>query len=188
MKKLLSILLIVISLISISFAEGTIPEDIPCYGTPTDTSELLFLANGTEETIVELRLKPVLADELQENAELPDLLEEDSFPAGTKIGVWVDLQVLAEHDDAAPLYEIIVTFEDTEVWTLHNVPVADMEEAIVCRDENVIWLTYTSLMTGEEISTWLDELNILAEQEADDSSLEDDADHEDTTGNDDWNS
>ena len=60
MKKLLSILLVVISLVSISLAEGVSLEDIPCYGTPTATSKLLYLINGTEETIVELRLKPEL--------------------------------------------------------------------------------------------------------------------------------
>lgn len=188
MKKLLSILLVVTSLVSISFAEGASLEDIPCYGTPTDTSTLRYLINGTEETIVELRLKPELEDEQQEDAELSDLLEGNSFTAGAKIGVWVEMQVLAESDDSAPLYEVIVTFEDAEVRTLHHVAVADIEEAIICRDENVTWLIYTSLTTGEEISTWLDELNILAEQETDDSPLDDDSDPEDTAGNDDWNS
>ena len=70
----------------------------------------------------------------------------------------------------------------------HEPTTHDIEKAIICRDENVTWLIYTSLTTGEKVSTWLDELNILAEQETDDSPLEDDSNPEDTTGNDDWNS
>lgn len=175
MKKPLCILLVMLlASVPACIAESVIPPALSCYGIPSETSVLLHMTNGTQKPISQLRIRVSVQDTTPIEM-LPDLLHGDIFPSGATIGIWFDLLSAAGQDAASPLYEIMITFTDDQVWMLHNVPVADIEEAVLFHDEHVVWLTYTSLTSGQPISTWLDELNILAAQEADHSALADDA-------------
>lgn len=173
MKKAITILLLVISIWGFILPSAGAQESFRLYGLPTATSTLLRLTNSTGETITGLQLLPIMDGSVPDADAFPSLLGEDIFLDGDMIGLWCDLRPDDLPAGAVPLYDIALTFASGEVWTLHSVPVWDISEATICQDVHVAWLTYISLSTGEEVSTWLAELNILAEIEAADVPLVD---------------
>lgn len=178
MKTIITLLLAMSLLFAVP-VHGLAQENLQLYGTPTATSALLRLINSTGETITGLMLLPVSDSPVPEAEDLPGLLEESGFPDGAMIGLWCELRPEGLPAGTAPLYDIPLTFIDGFEWTLHSVPVWDISEATICRDANVAWLTYISLSTGEEVSTWLAELNILAGLESADIPLTDSDGRED---------
>lgn len=172
MKRAFAILLmLVIGAVCLAIPYAAAQEVLPLYGLPTATSALMRLVNCADETIVEMYILPA---ENKLTDETPGLLGEDDFLAEARLGLWVELQPEWLPAGEAALYDIHLIFAQDEMRTLHNVPVADIGEAVISRDSNVVWLTYTSLSTGEEVSTWLDELHFLAQMEAVDVPLTDD--------------
>lgn len=168
------VLLVLLSLLLTSSARACAPspgEEFPCYGEKTETSVLIELVNETGSAICALRIRPEAAGIAADWEEWPNLLGEDRFESEARIGVYFDLDTTISDP---VFYAVQVVLDDGRVLTLHHLDVADMSEAVIRLDEGVAYLDYTSAATGEEVSTLLDELRILAGEEMDGAGLPED--------------
>ena len=118
------------------------------------------LVNKTEKGITGLAIKGSTEEGYPEN-----MLEEgDVFEQDEERILYFDASEIIEAVQAEnstdenvpvtkPVYMMQVTFDDESVQVLHSFPFGDASEVALCRGEEVLYLTYMSLLGETEVST-----------------------------------
>lgn len=159
MKRIVAAVLVLAAVFSVwaGAAKAELYE-MRCLGTPSDTSVLITLVNETGKRIDQLWL----AAGGQEELPAVELLNGDVIAPGERFGVWLEQR----EDVAAELCDLSIGFDDGTLMTLHGIDTKEFKEASLRCDVNVAFLTYTSLISGAPVSTWLDELKHLEQKES----------------------
>ncbi|NBI63330.1 hypothetical protein D3Z38_09800 [Clostridiales bacterium] len=119
------------------------------------------LENATGKAITGLETKDSAAQEFSENK----LLGGDIFAKEEKRRLVCDATKAVTDAEADAQCDIRLTFDDGRQLVLTDVPFSDMEQCQICLEDEVAFLTYTSLKTEEEVSTKDAELKLKAEAE-----------------------
>ncbi len=159
MKRILTVLiLLVYGFFSAALGDEANQQGMPCYGVPSETSVLIILINETGKEIERLWLIP--PDSAQHTP--IELLDGDVILAGERFGVWL----IKTAGMSRGYYDLKIGLDDGKQMTLHGIDAKEFKEASLRCDVNVAFLTYTSLISGAPVSTWLDELKHLEQEES----------------------
>ena len=150
-------------------------EELKVIGTEAEGENVykVILENNTGKGITGVAVKDSSMDAYPENM----LAEGDTFAQGERRELYYDstsaleAQAAQEADaDAAaltPQYDIQLTFDDESTLVLTAFPFDDIEEGVINLEDEVAFITYTSVATKDEMSTKEAELAIKAQAEAD---------------------
>ena len=148
-----------------SVSEEDALADLPVIGVRTEgeNTYAVGLTNQTGKNITGFTIKDTEAAEYPDNM-LPD---GETYAAGEERALYYspeNQETTADSDsqtssgsstEAAlePQYEAKVTFEDGTESTWHAIPFGDMEEGSLNLEGTVIYVTYISTTTGENVNT-----------------------------------
>lgn len=122
----------------------------------------VHLTNETGLAIIEFAIS------YNDEDETDNLLEDDFEDSEERVLYYP----MPENGSDEDTYQIAVTLEDNTTLELHDFPFGDIEEGTIQYDEerNLVYLTYTSLETDEEVDTLDAEITIA--QAAEESAVD----------------
>lgn len=149
----------------------TVAETFKTIGDETENENAFSLKvkNNTGLDITGVSIK--LFDETEFPANM--LVEDDTFAVNEeRILYFADVDKETEETQSedekvmTPGYDIQITFADESVKVLHGFPFGDIAEGEICLEDEVAFVKYVSLSTGENVSTKDAELATKQAEEA----------------------
>ena len=154
-------------------------EDLKKIGVPLKGTVEIKLENNTGKSITGFAVKKSENSEFGENL----LEDEDVYVKGEKryfyydykqenseeetetISADYDGNTEEETDERVPEYDIQITYLNGTTAVLHNFPFDDMKEGTLELEDEITYLTYTSIKTKKEIDTKDEERSIRTKEE-----------------------
>ena len=142
-------------------------EDLKKIGVPLKGTVEIKLENNTGKSITGFAVKKSENSEFGENL----LEDEDVYVKGEKryfyydykqenseeetetISADYDGNTEEETDESVPEYDIQITYLNGTTAVLHNFPFDDMKEGTLELEDEITYLTYTSIKTKKEVDT-----------------------------------
>jgi colicin import membrane protein len=133
------------------------PVPLKIIGESVEGAYKVYLTNMTGKAIKGIAVRK------ETDLEFPDSLmeEEDLFEAREERILYYRDE-LQDGQIADAEYEIMLTFEDDTTAVLHKFPFKDMEEGKICLDDEIAYLTYTSIVTKAPVNTKASEIMAFA--------------------------
>ena len=154
-------------------------EDLKKIGVPLKGTVEIKLENNTGKSITGFAVKKSENSEFGENL----LEDEDVYVKGEKryfyydykqenseeetetISADYDGNTEEETDESVPEYDIQITYLNGTTAVLHNFPFDDMKEGTLELEDEITYLTYTSIKTKKEVDTKDEERSIRTKEE-----------------------
>lgn len=147
-------------------------EDLKKIGVPLKGTVEIKLENNTGKSITGFAVKKSENSEFGENM----LEDEDVYVKGEKRYFYYDYKQASsdnedtdetdEAEDTTPEYDIQITYLNGTTAVLHDFPFDDMKEGALNLEDEITYLTYTSVKTKKEVDTKADEQSIKTKEEA----------------------
>ena len=154
-------------------------EDLKKIGVPLKGTVEIKLENNTGKSITGFAVKKSENSEFGENL----LEDEDVYVKGEKryfyydykqenseeetetISADYDGNTEEETDESVPEYDIQITYLNGTTAVLHDFPFDDMKEGTLELEDEITYLTYTSIKTKKEVDTKDEERSIRTKEE-----------------------
>jgi len=154
-------------------------EDLKKIGVPLKGTVEIKLENNTGKSITGFAVKKSENSEFGENL----LEDEDVYVKGEKryfyydykqenseeetetISADYDGNTEKETDESVPEYDIQITYLNGTTAVLHDFPFDDMKEGTLELEDEITYLTYTSIKTKKEVDTKDEERSIRTKEE-----------------------
>ena len=154
-------------------------EDLKKIGVPLKGTVEIKLENNTGKSITGFAVKKSENSEFGENL----LEDEDVYVKGEKryfyydykqenseeeterISADYDGNTEEETDESVPEYDIQITYLNGTTAVLHDFPFDDMKEGTLELEDEITYLTYTSIKTKKEVETKDEERGIKTKEE-----------------------